>query len=205
MTICLVTNRRRRAPVEQAAEAAASGVDIIQIRERDLNAREHFGPTTAVLVEAARRRGIPVRRAPGESVLQLGLGRRLHRIDATLTDRTSVIATDITSDKDRTKRVLARPVILALCLAARLGLSCRPRWLRRIRATPQQTQQTPAGRRENVRGAFRASGSILKNRTVLLVDDVFTTGATLHESARTLRDAGAACIVVAVLARAGID
>lgn len=91
--------------------------------------------------------------------------------------------------------------ILALCLATRLGLPCRPRWLRRIRATPQQTQQTPAGRRENVRGAFRArAGHHLRGQTVLLVDDVLTTGSTCSEAARALRDGGAARVVVAVLA-----
>ncbi|HUK34369.1 MAG TPA: thiamine phosphate synthase [Vicinamibacterales bacterium] len=38
MTICLVTDRRRRSPVEQAAEAADAGVDLIQIREPDMEA-----------------------------------------------------------------------------------------------------------------------------------------------------------------------
>ena len=38
--LCLVTDRRRRPPVEQAAEAAAAGVDLIQVRERDLEAGE---------------------------------------------------------------------------------------------------------------------------------------------------------------------
>ncbi len=38
--ICLVTDRHRRSPVEQAAEAAAAGIDLIQIRERDLEAGE---------------------------------------------------------------------------------------------------------------------------------------------------------------------
>jgi cyanophycin synthetase len=70
--------------------------------------KAHPGPTTTVLIAEARRRGIPVRRAPGEHVVQLGLGRNLRRIDATMTDGTSVIATDITSDKDRTKRLLDR-------------------------------------------------------------------------------------------------
>jgi cyanophycin synthetase len=70
--------------------------------------KAHPGPTTTVLIAEARRRGIPVRRAPGEHVVQLGLGRNLRRLDATMTDRTSVIATDITSDKDRTKRLLDR-------------------------------------------------------------------------------------------------
>jgi cyanophycin synthetase len=68
----------------------------------------HPGPTATVLIEAARRRGIPVRRIPGDHVVQLGLGRNLRRLDATMTDFTSVIATDITSDKDRTKRLLDR-------------------------------------------------------------------------------------------------
>jgi cyanophycin synthetase len=61
-----------------------------------------------VLVDAARRRGIPVRRAPGDRVIQLGLGRNLRRLDAAMTDFTSVIATDITSDKHRTKEILER-------------------------------------------------------------------------------------------------
>jgi cyanophycin synthetase len=64
--------------------------------------------TASVLIEAARRRGIPVRRFAGDPVFQLGLGRSLRRLDATMTDGTSVIAADITSDKDRTKRILAR-------------------------------------------------------------------------------------------------
>jgi thiamine-phosphate pyrophosphorylase len=46
MTICLVTDRRRRPPIEQAREAAAAGVDIIHIRERDLEA----GPLSALAV-----------------------------------------------------------------------------------------------------------------------------------------------------------
>ncbi|HEX2079325.1 MAG TPA: cyanophycin synthetase [Longimicrobium sp.] len=70
--------------------------------------KAHPGPTTTVLVAEARRRGIPVRRTPGDVVVQLGLGCNLRRLHATMTDRTSVIATDITSDKDRTKRLLER-------------------------------------------------------------------------------------------------
>jgi ComF family protein len=91
---------------------------------------------------------------------------------------------------------LARP------LAARLGLSCRPWCLRRIRHTPQQPSQRAAGRLENVRGAFRARGGVLAGRTILLVDDVLTTGSTASEAARALRQAGARRVVVAVLARA---
>ena len=89
--------------------------------------------------------------------------------------------------------------VLARALAGRLRLPCRPTWLRRARATPKQTEQSPAARRENVRRAFRA-GPAVKGKVVLLVDDVLTTGSTAHEAARALRQAGAGRVVVAVLA-----
>jgi cyanophycin synthetase len=66
------------------------------------------GSTTRLMIEEARRRGIPVRRTPGDRTVQLGLGCRLRRIEATMTDLTSVIATDLTSDKHRTKEALQR-------------------------------------------------------------------------------------------------
>jgi cyanophycin synthetase len=82
----------------------ARAVDVL----RKVYAEARPGPTTMVLIAAARRRGIPVRRVPGDQVVQLGLGRNLRRLDSTMTDFTSVISTDITSDKDRTKRLLDR-------------------------------------------------------------------------------------------------
>src|SRR6516164_6224688 len=86
-------------------------------------------------------------------------------------------------------------------IARYLGLPIRPSWLRRIRHTPQQTRQSPSGRKANVRGAFRARRSAtLRGQTVLLIDDVLTTGSTCSEAARALREAGASRIVVAVLA-----
>jgi ComF family protein len=91
---------------------------------------------------------------------------------------------------------------LARTLAGHLGIPCRTRWLRRVQSTPMQTLSSPDQRRANVRGAFAArSRPELHGKTVLLVDDVLTTGTTASEAARTLRAAGAARIVVAVLAR----
>lgn len=65
-----------------------------------------LGPSTGAIVEEARRRAIPVRRLNEYSLIQLGLGRNLHRIQATLTDMTSAIGVEIAQDKDDTKRVL---------------------------------------------------------------------------------------------------
>ncbi len=93
----------------------------------------------------------------------------------------------------------------ALCrgLAMRLGVPYQTSWLRRVRNTPRQTSQSPAARKVNMRGAFRArAGMPLHGQSILLVDDVMTTGATASEAARALRAAGAGRVIVAVLARA---
>jgi ComF family protein len=83
---------------------------------------------------------------------------------------------------------------------ARLRLC--PRVLVRKRETPSQTGLTRHQRRENVRGAFGvAQPEAVKGREVLLVDDVYTTGATVSECARVLRRAGATKVWVATVAR----
>lgn len=90
--------------------------------------------------------------------------------------------------------------VLARRVARRLHVPFLPQVLRRIRSTRRQTDVTPAARRENVRGAFRAvAHPALRDRTVLLIDDVLTTGCTASEAAKALRSAGAKRVVVAVL------
>lgn len=87
-------------------------------------------------------------------------------------------------------------------LAVALGALFAPRLLRRVRWTPQQVQPTREARLENVKGAFRVGRRArLTGKSVLLVDDVMTTGSTLGEAARTLHTGGAVRVVVAVLAR----
>jgi predicted amidophosphoribosyltransferase len=87
-------------------------------------------------------------------------------------------------------------------VAAQLKLPCRPRWLRRTRNTPSQVQQTATGRAKNVQGAFSARPAAeIRGKKILLIDDVMTTGSTASEAAHSLRRAGAASVVVAVLAR----
>jgi ComF family protein len=91
--------------------------------------------------------------------------------------------------------------VLAQALAQQLRIPCRTRWLRRIGNTPRQALQNATNRRANMRNAFLAAARPeLRGKTVLLVDDVLTTGSTANDAARALHEAGAARVVVAVLA-----
>jgi ComF family protein len=75
----------------------------------------------------------------------------------------------------------------------------------RIRYTKiQPTMATPAARAKNVAGAFAVRrGHEFTGRNVCLVDDIKTTGATLNECAKTLKEAGASKVFALVLAVAG--
>jgi ComF family protein len=103
------------------------------------------------------------------------------------------------------RRGYNQAVPLARGLAGRLGLPLRARWLRRVRGGVRQAGLRAAERWQNVHRAFGARRGVrLDGRGVLLVDDVMTTGATVSEAARALKEAGAARVVVAVLGRTAL-
>lgn len=91
---------------------------------------------------------------------------------------------------------LARP------LARALGVPLRPGLLRRIRATAPQSELDAAARGRNLRRAFAAVMPEGPPEHVVLVDDVMTTGATLHAAARALQRAGVRRVDAWVCARA---
>jgi len=75
--------------------------------------------------------------------------------------------------------------------------------LMRLRATDSQAGLTPRQRRLNVRGAFSVSDpAAVASQHILVIDDIFTTGATARAAAQALVRAGAASVWVATLARA---
>ncbi|MBF0623444.1 MAG: ComF family protein [Magnetococcales bacterium] len=74
--------------------------------------------------------------------------------------------------------------------------------LRRVRRTTPQAGLNARQRRLNMQGAFVARQSLVAGRSLLLVDDVVTTGATMAAAVRALKQAGAARVAVVCLARA---
>ncbi|HUS07378.1 MAG TPA: ComF family protein [Bryobacteraceae bacterium] len=101
----------------------------------------------------------------------------------------------------RWKRGFNQSQLLARVVAGRLGTPLVSA-LRRKRATLPQAGLSNAQRRSNVAGAFVVrKRAIVKDRHILLVDDVMTTGATLAASASALKRAGASRITVLTVAR----
>jgi predicted amidophosphoribosyltransferase len=91
---------------------------------------------------------------------------------------------------------------LAEVWARRLQVPLASHILRKVRWTRPQARLTPSERRVNLRRAFATVGvDALAGASVLLADDVMTTGTTVQEATRQLRRAGAARVVVAVIAR----
>jgi len=83
------------------------------------------------------------------------------------------------------------------------GLPASDRVLVRTRNTPSQTTLKLHRREENVRDAFGVAASgvrVVEGKSVILVDDVLTTGATLRACARALKGAGASSVVCATVA-----
>ena len=103
------------------------------------------------------------------------------------------------------QRLRSRGYNQTLLLARALGCpAIQPQLLQRMHDTPSQVRQGRAARLRNLRGAFSVPAqhqAALAGQTVLLVDDVITTGATVHAAAQALLQAGAAQVHAVALAR----
>jgi ComF family protein len=92
--------------------------------------------------------------------------------------------------------------LVARELSRRLQVGSDPLALRRVRRTPPLKGMSPLQRRKTVAGAFRlGDSSAIAGRTVILIDDVLTTGSTAEACARTLKRGGAARVELVSWAR----
>lgn len=92
--------------------------------------------------------------------------------------------------------------MIAMPLSIQLGLKYLPRALSRARETRSQVGLSALERQENVRSAFLADDRKVHGRTILVIDDVATTGATLSSAAEALYSAGAQNVYGITIARA---
>lgn len=132
----------------------------------------------------------------------------LERLDAALT-ATEVAAPDwllpvpVSAERLR-ERGYNQSHELAKALARRRGLRCDPDLLLRVRHNPAQASLKLEARAANVRGVFAVEplkAARLRGTAVALLDDVMTSGATLYELARVLRQAGVVSVQAWVVAR----
>ena len=94
------------------------------------------------------------------------------------------------------------PSTIARLLAHRLQVDYSAHILVKARRTPAQSSLPASRRRTNLKGAFRVRGALNPTgRSVLLVDDILTTGTTANEASKALRRAGVGKVTVAVMAR----
>lgn len=95
--------------------------------------------------------------------------------------------------------------LIANSISKRLGMPYSLKSLTRIKSTRSQVGLNAMERAENVLNAFEGNPELLKDRSVLLIDDITTTGSTINESSKALMTAGAKRVYCFTIARTPIQ
>lgn len=143
------------------------------------------GDVLRLAVQAFKYQGASELAQPLGDRLVKALRRANWQIDA-------LAAVPLFTDREA-ERGYNQSALLSQRLALETGIRLRADCLWRVRDTSQQALLRPEERQENVKGAFEATADV-RGLSILLVDDVITTGSTLRECAIALREKGAASV-----------
>ena len=126
-----------------------------------------------------------------------------HHIAPLVKPDDSAILTPVPLHRTRLwSRGFNQSALIARELSRRLDVAVDPLLLRRVRRTPALKGMSPLQRRKTVAGAFRVRDkAAVAGRTIILVDDVLTTGSTAEACARVLKRAGAGRVELVSWAR----
>ena len=137
----------------------------------------------------------------GKTQLAPSLGQLMARTGPLATTIDAIVAVPLHPDRLR-EREFNQSLLLARYLGRQWKLPVLTNLLIRTKPTRPQTSLTRRERLKNLRRCFVVtSPSVIEGKHLLVVDDVFTTGTTVNECAKTLRKAGAQSVYVQTLAR----
>lgn len=161
------------------------------------------GVRSRALYEGALRTALHGLKYHSRLSLSLPLGEMLGDLFALQDWRVDLVTAVPISGKRRRERGYNQSLMLARGFQRFTGISLQERALLRLRHTTSQVGLTLAQRIENAAGAFAAERAVCKGKTVLVIDDVCTSSATLRACAQALKDAGASQVYALTVARAG--
>lgn len=156
---------------------------------------------SAVWLEESARRAVHQLKYEGWSGVARTMAESMHQLEP-LTGQVFLIPVPLGRRRQR-ERGYNQSERIAAAVGARTGNPVRTDLLQRVRETPTQTALTPEARHANVAGAFWAGA--VDGLNVVLVDDVFTTGATLAAAGAALATAGAQRVEAVTFARAVVE
>ena len=155
-----------------------------------------------VVYEGAIRRAIHQLKYNGDVSLGEYLARPIMAMLGELDWAVDLIVPVPVTPKRSEERGYNQAALLAYPITLSLQLSYRPKSLLKTREVPSQVGLTFDQRIQNVRGVFKGNLDLVEGKTVLVVDDVITSGATMNECASALLGVGARRVYGITLARA---
>ncbi len=120
-------------------------------------------------------------------------------------DHIDVVTSVPMGRKKRSKRGFNQADILAKCIGKRLDTSVNLKLIIKSDTDEEQHTLSREDRQEHVRSLFSGNGADLSGKNVLICDDVITTGSTLNECARILKNMGAARVIAVACAATKLE